>query len=214
MANQVRAAAAATVLVAMIGACARPQKPDLGGVRACFQVYKEASLRGDGRAAAGAVSSVIFDLFESLRDVAMIGDRETVDGLPIFRKLLVVLFRHDLPDDKLEAMSGDELFQLAFERGWIGDATWLAGADLGEIIAEGDTAVATITEEGAPTEDHIQFIREEGIWKLDLAVTLSAADRFEKSQMNTLGWPENRYLFDRVARITGRPVSDTILQRH
>ena len=202
--------ATASLLVAVsLGACGdRGADPRL--VQACFDAYKSAAIRSDGAAAEECVSPMIVELFSSFREMALDADRATLDEMPVFRKLQVLLLRHEVDRDRLDAMNGADAFRLAFERGWIGDASWVAGADLGDIVIEGEVALAEIFEDGVPTEEHVQFRQVAGVWRIDLGATLEAADRWEKARLNETGLSENRYMFKRVEHLTGRPVDDHI----
>jgi len=182
---------------------------DEDGILACFHGYREGVGSSSGAAVAALVSSRTHELFGSLRDIAVMGDRETIAGLPIYNKIQALALRASFPVAELEAMSGEEVFAAVVDRGWI-DGSMLNQIELTEIEGDTVTAVARVVEGGETTDQGISFVREEERWRVDLFEALGDSDRFEKTDMIRAGMMEDEFVLMRVKEYTGAAVPKNI----
>lgn len=187
------------------GAVWGDDRVDADGVHRCFAAYRDRVGAADGTAVAALVSAQTHQFFGSLRDIALMGDRETVAGLPIYRKIQALALRATIPAKDLEAMSEEEVFAAVVSRGWI-DGSMLNEIELGEIEGDTNSAVAALTEAGEDTDQGISFVREEDHWRVDLFQALGESDRFEKTEMIRLGMSEEDYVMMRLNEYTGEEV--------
>lgn len=181
-------------------------------VRAAFETYRSALLAGDGAAAAAAVSAGTTGYFGEMQELASSAGPEEIGARPMIDRLFVTLVRVRVPRPQLLAMSGVDLLTYGVEEGLVGQET-VSAVTLGTITIEGDTADATVVNQGKTTSGRFRFLEEGGAWKVDLLFLLNAADPALRQVAAAAGQDEDEFIFGRVAATTGKPVPPDIWQR-
>lgn len=151
-----------------------------------YELYREAIRKGETEKISSFLSKSSFDFFEQIRDMALNADSAKVAALSFSNKLTVLLIRATNSAEGLKAMDKESFLKSTL--GNSGASSQLDGIKLGEIKLDGDKAAVDITTMGQEVPGALQFIKEEGKWKLDVASMISVADKLIASspvQMST-----------------------------
>jgi hypothetical protein len=176
----VRLALCVPLVLVAVG-CGSPTTPastktaDVAEVKAAFDTYVKAALGKDGVTARSVLASPIQDFYEKARGFALTGTDEQLRTLPPGQELTTYVLRAELSPDLLRGGSVDQILETAFNQGLVGEAG-LSGLGLGDIAIEGDKAAAAITSQGKTAPFKLDFLREGGRWKVDIASLIPVTD--------------------------------------
>jgi hypothetical protein len=164
----------ATVLVSATARAARPS--DRKQVHAVFRQFVRAVADRDGAAGTSLLSKASFAEWQRTRKAAFTGTRAEVAALSPGRRLLVFALRHHRPPFLQQAGTPRELGAHAIASG-LADRDSLARIELADVVVRDDRAVGSLIVAGLPSSFRAGFVREDGVWKLDLPATLDSAGR-------------------------------------
>jgi len=99
------------------------------------------------------------------------------------------------PDFSLETP-----LQRVLDAGWI-NAQDLQGLDLGPVTFQGDQARAEVIWQGTPTTLNLFFVRESGVWKVDLLQLVSYAVIALRMDRTVKGQTESQQIARLVAQV-------------
>lgn len=176
--------------------------PD-GEIRAAFDRYRTAILRGDGIHAAAELDDNSVRYYDQLRSAAL--SAPDIHGLPLLDKLLVVRIRHELPPDLLSSMDGRALLAYVIGKRWI-DAAQVARGSLGKIAVRGARADAQVAVGGKPLPAALAFRREKTGWRLDLTAQNEASGRALEALRTRAKLSSDELVTKMVEEASGRPV--------
>jgi hypothetical protein len=197
------------LLLCTFSATAAGASADERAVRAAFQAYKAAVLDQQGTHAADRVTSGTLDAFERYRELALTGDRDTLQALPVTDRLQVLSIRHRVPTGQLRAMNGRAVFIYAVDRGWIGRES-IERTHVGQVRVQGGIATAGIRIGRADTPVNFEFQREEGQWRLDLMPVIRMSEALFTQMAEQHGISENQLLMKLLGAVSGEPVDESI----
>ncbi|MCU0668768.1 MAG: hypothetical protein MUF70_05380 [Myxococcota bacterium] len=163
--------------IALLAASAHAAAPsDRKQVHTSFREFARAVAARDGAGGAALLSKASFAEWQRAREAAFTGERETVAALAPGRRLLVFALRHHRPPFLQRTGTPRELGVHAIESG-LADGDSLARVELADVVVRGDRALGSLIVAGLPSSFRAGFVREDGVWKLDLPMTLDSASR-------------------------------------
>ncbi|TAJ25425.1 MAG: hypothetical protein EPO68_00080 [Planctomycetota bacterium] len=168
----------------------------------CFAAYRQSLLDQDGPRAASLVSDGTVALYQSLRDVALVGSEADVRALRLVDRLQVLLLRVRVPAAQLGTMDGRALFAHTVTQNWIGKAG-IQRASLGAIELAPPRAVAVVLAAGAPTGERYHFEERGGAWRFDLLPSVEFVDQVLRTQRDKLAVSEDQLLLSAIETLTG-----------
>jgi hypothetical protein len=149
---------------------------DSAQVRATFASLAKAIAARDAEAGTRLLSAESLVEWQRDRDLALHGSRDTVAAQSPGRRLVVFALRHHAPKFLARDGSPSELASYAIEAG-LADRKSIAAIELGDVVVKGDRASGQLFASGWPSGFRAAFVREDGVWKLDLPATIDAAGR-------------------------------------
>jgi hypothetical protein len=163
--------------IALLAASAHATAPsDRKQVHTALRDFARAVAARDGAGGTALLSKASFAEWQRARQVAFTAAREEVAALSPGRRLLVFALRHHRPPFLQRTGTPRELGVHAIESG-LADGDSLARVELADVVVRGDRAVGSLIVAGLPSSFRAGFVREDGVWKLDLPMTLDSASR-------------------------------------
>ncbi|MGC2854268.1 hypothetical protein ACM64Y_02250 [Novispirillum sp. DQ9] len=151
-----------------------------------FTAYRQAVLRDGGRGAGALVTSATAATYERARRAAVAGDGMALDGLPLVEALLALRLRAAVPAADLRTADGAGTVALAARHGLVGDG--VAAVALRPAEVYGDNAMAEQTDvAGRPVGVWWRFLREGGVWRVDLRPNLEAGEALLRDRLRASG---------------------------
>lgn len=180
-------------------------------IRATYESYKKAVRAHDGVSAFDVLNAASQAHYQHLVEWIISASADDVQQLPLIERQSVLIARQCVGiSELLELKTGRDLFALSVSRGWVnGDA--LSSFELGTIAITGNHATAPAVIGGEETGEQFRFDREGQEWRIDWTPTDEQRDLLRLS-VEMSGMSETQYLFDLVAKLSGRPISDAIWQ--
>ncbi|MBA3532478.1 MAG: hypothetical protein H0T73_11195 [Ardenticatenales bacterium] len=183
--------------------------PDIAVIEGVFGAYRSALLAEDGEAARNLVGRQTIAWYEEVLAYALVLPREELERLPFLKRLTVLIMRHNIPQETLLTHTGESIFELAVNEGWIGRET-VEQVRLAKVTVNGDVGLATSNQapDGPPV---VHFIRENGEWKLNLASMIVLQEQAFKQLLESEEMDESTTIIDMIHVTTGRPIDERIL---
>ena len=153
------------------------------------------------------MTNATHDYYEEIRTLALTADRARLKQLTLTWQMGILGMRLRLTAKQLTSMTGRDLFVYAVDQGWIGKDT-VANQDIGKITVTGDHAHAPSTVGGKTTPLKMQFIRQDGVWRLDMMHMMKFANTVMDQLREQTGVPEDEFLDRVVATVTGKRLTD------
>jgi hypothetical protein len=164
---------------------------DEAGVHAAFEAYRAAILARDGKSAVTLVDRKTIETYQQYLDLARTVDRAGLRRLDWMGKFMVLRLRHEFDRQALAALTGESLFVVSIERGWISD-TAVRASRAANVTLDGPRAGLSLTER--PDVPVFFFAWETDVWKFSLWKTFPLAELgmqklFEQSKAkDELAW--------------------------
>lgn len=160
-------------------------------VRQAYDHYKNKVIEGNGDEVLRCVSSNTIRYYSSLLQMANNADSLQLESADLLVKFSVLAIRHSLNWAMLRAMNGERLFKYAIENGLIGRET--NKTEIGAIkIMNENNAKAELIIKGKSTGIYTDFIKEQGVWKVDLISLLKANELGLKKMIQKQKMTENQ----------------------
>ncbi len=178
-------------------------------VQAAWDEFKEASLSGKGSLAAGRVTTATHERYDQYRLLALSGSKDELETHVLMTRITVLGIRLRTPADELRTMTGRDLFAHAVDQGWIGKNS-ATDEGIESIVITGDHARANITKNGQPTGLYLHFIKEDGIWRLDMLQIMKVAIAAFDQMFDESGMTEDVFIQRVLETTTGLVVTDDL----
>jgi hypothetical protein len=183
--------------LACLAACTAPTDPnDQKPVRQAFEDFKSALVTKHAQQALDGLDQPSRDYLQSAvtKPPDFTGADEEVREL--VRQVVTKLTPGGIqPGFKLATP-----LQRVLDAGWI-NAHALDGLDLGPVSIQGDSARAEILWQGQGTMLHLIFVRESGVWKIDISPLAPYAETALQSDRMVKGETEAQQIAQLVARV-------------
>ncbi len=182
---------------------------DKADVEAAWAEFKEASLSGKGEIAAGRVTSATHDYYEEIRKLALEGSRDELGKYVFMKRYIALSIRLRIPADRLRSMSGRELFVYSVDQGWIAKNS-ATDEGIREVTVTGDHARAVATKAGQPIGLYYHFVKEDGVWRLDMLQLMKFANAAFDRMLQHSGMTEAQFTKRFLEATTGKTVTDDL----
>jgi hypothetical protein len=196
------------VVVAVLpAACATPAKAEDSPERAVeqvFEAYRSAILDSEGNVAADLVTEETWTYYRGLADRALTADRTALKQEHVVDRIGILLLRQDLSPDRLQSMTGRELFAHGVDRGWVSKHSTLR-IRLTNYRVDGNSATAQMVgRNGEASDVTVEFLEQEGRWRFDVAQMIAATRPAMKLAIQLSGMTEEDLVNKAIEDGTGR----------
>lgn len=194
--------ATALVLAGCNGGDGGPAPDDGAAVVRAFEDYRAALIEQDGARAASLAAEDTLDYYAEMKELALTASRSELKDRRIVDQLTVLMLRHMLAPDELEAMDGRDVFVFSVEEGLTSE-TSVQRLEVGEAKVSGDRAVLGVEVDGREAPFTFVFEREGDRWKIELRELMKVADSAFQTFVNQSGVPQDEYLLQTLTSMTG-----------
>ncbi|MBI2422711.1 MAG: hypothetical protein HYV27_07765 [Candidatus Hydrogenedentes bacterium] len=200
----------AAVAAASIPAWGAPDAPvEITAVENCYRNHKTAIAHKDGESALALASSASLKYFGELLELALHGTKEDLFEHSLADKYLILSIRHRAPADKVRELDGATLYQMSVDRGWLGEATTL-DREIGTVEVDGATAHGAQVLGGERTGGLFHFVKEDGVWRIELAYQLEIVETMLRSALKESQIPEESFFVQILGVATNKPVNPAV----
>lgn len=199
----------AAVFCALSAGCASSPRsnPEIEAtIRSHFEEFGRAFEARDGEHAANLISRASLEHYNTLLDMARHAEREALEELSLADQYLVLCIRYRMPREQALELTPGALYAEVVRRGWLGQVHKQAGT-LDTITVSGDTASATLANEGAAAPKGIRFSREAGAWKIDTSYQTDVLNAEMEKALDMSRLPEDKFLVHILSITTLQNVS-------
>jgi hypothetical protein len=148
---------------------------DTGAVHKAFETYTKAALAKDGAAAQGVLADTVSAYYDEARKLALTADDARLAAVPTTQRLTVYVLRAEVEPAVLRDGTPADLLKTSFDQGLVGE-DGIADLALGKVVVSGDQATAQAVVGGKEAPYSIAFLRQQGVWKVDIAPLMALAD--------------------------------------
>lgn len=153
-----------------------PAAPDdTGAVHKAFETYTKAALAKDGATAQGVLAGTASAYYDEARKLALTAEDDRLAAVSTTQRLTAYVLRAEVEPAVLRDGTPADLLKVSFDQGLVGE-DGIADLALGKVVVSGDKATAQAVAGGKEAPYSIAFLREQGVWKVDIAPLLTLAD--------------------------------------
>jgi hypothetical protein len=156
-------------------------------VRDCFDQYKAALKKGDGKAATELVDSSSINYYSRQRDYALDYDSTQLMGLPVTELVITLLLKQQMPADSLMAIDGKGVFIRSLETDAFADKEQLSHYTISNVKIDKNTATVSLKQDSIAIPLALTFHKESGDWKISVSQMLIQAQVVFEEQMKASG---------------------------
>lgn len=196
----------------LLTSCGRQNQSSSGPeaeVRVAWAEFKDASLSGNGDVAANRVTRATHEYYDEIRRLALRANRKDLQTFVFAKRYTVLGMRLRVPKAQLNTMSGRDLFVHSIDRGWIGKNS-ATDVGIGAVTVTGDHARAVATEAGRPTGQYLHFIKEGGVWRLDMMQLMTVVNVAFDQMLRESGMSEDEFTKESLEATTGMMVTEAL----
>ena len=199
------------LLVFLAGGCKKDKADSVeqAAVRKCFADYKAALLAEDGAKAKSLVDKGTLEYYGKMKKLALEATATETRKLKVVDKIIVLLQRHMIPIEKLQKMTGEDLFVHGVDQGWIGREAMLSN-DIGDVTVNGSSASGVHIVNGKETPLHWDFRLEDDQWKIDLLPLMPHGEKAVNELIKDSGFSEEDFLFTVIQNLSEKVVLETV----
>lgn len=183
--------------------------PEVKAIGAAWAEYQDAVLNRSGAVTANRVTTSTLEYYDEVRKLAIYADQKQLEGMVLAKRITVLGMRHRIDVHQLSKMTGKELLIYAVDKGWIGKNN-TSEVGLGKISITGNQASAVAMQGGKPSPLMIQFLKEDGVWRLDLMRLMALANAAFDQVCKQSGMPEQEFIKAMLENISGKKVTEEL----
>ncbi|MCS6846955.1 MAG: hypothetical protein RMN52_04485 [Anaerolineae bacterium] len=166
-------------------------KSDEAAIRDVAEAYIAALTRGDAAGMIAQLDKQTIAWYEGVLKSANFDKRSAFDRLDIQKKVLVLRLRNTFNAAQLKKMTVQDMLQAAVDNGWY-TSDFLGTLKIAKVRVKGDRASASLQVQ--PDSYVVQFVRENGQWKMSLVFILNAASSILERQLERTGLKQEEAL--------------------
>jgi hypothetical protein len=179
-------------------------------VRTCYEDYVQAELARDGSKAVMLVSQSTKDFFGAIRELAIEAGPEQIRARPFCDRMFITMIRHRMDLNYVKQLTGEQLYMVGIRDGWLTAKSPGEGVSLENIEVDGDTARADLVVRGETLPFKIEFVKEQGQWKMDPTPSFRELENIMSKALEGRNVDLDQIVMLGIAKTTGKPVSPTI----
>lgn len=169
-------------------------------IQESFEDYQAAILARDP-SGTELLSEATIGYYDHLIDLIKNADRTTLEAAPLADRIVVLMTRSTYPHEELLAMDGEGLVREAIVRGEIGDN--VANLSLGKTDLKEDVALIQVLQNGQEIPVEFTFLKEDGVWKMDLVSLLPGVTFAMESVLAQSGLSEEEFIIKTIKATRG-----------
>jgi hypothetical protein len=152
-----------------------------------------------------------WDYFSEIKELALTAERAVLEKLKPIDRFQVLALRHLKDAKALTGMTEKKLFEQAIIQGWfyIGDKPDVR-IDFIDLLPGGKEAEADIIVNSMIPDERLEFIQEQGIWKMNLLQLLPRQEENMLTALHERGQSEEEFFENFLKQETGRDPSPAI----
>lgn len=186
-----------------------PEEPEFAGPEKQIEETFYAILRAIKKYDADSVLTLsdqrTWKYFSELKDLALNAEREVLEKLKPIDRFQVLALRHIKDREQLTHMTVKGLFEQAVLQGWfyIGEKPDVR-IDYIDLLPGGKEAMADIIVNSIIPDERLEFIQEQGLWKMNLLKLLPHQEEKLLTTLHERGQTEEEFLWNFLKQETGR----------
>ena len=123
--------------------------------------------------------------------------------------MVALNLRHNIDGHQIEAMTAKDLFAYGVKEEWISKDT-VAPYELGTVNVYGNYASAVVLYIGQTTDNMLEFLKEDGAWRINLVPLLNKADQNFSTYLNQYNANYDDVIVNIIESTSGRKVNGNI----
>jgi hypothetical protein len=188
-----------------------PQAPEGNGPVEGLMKYRHALLSADGKAAWKCVDSQTQEFYTQALKDALSAPKSKVEAMDFIPRFTVLRCRVEFSKEKLQAMTGEDMFVTAVDRQWISRASVTKMDNM--VVAKNDGKKAVLALAQQPSVPAFHLVLEDGGWKVDLTAIFDLGNKAMQHMAKDAGKTENEFIFDTLRRLTRLEFDDAVWDR-
>lgn len=172
------------VLCVLVAGCS---KDESAAVEQAFEEYKAAIVAGDGAKAVSRVTQSTVDYYGNLKRLTLEAGADEIRALSFTDKASIGLMRALMDLSYLRQLTPEQVFMYAVQEKWIGEGAMIQGTTIEGIRIDGERADAAYVASGRTSPFRFEFMKESGMWKVDLTSLIAGVDQMFRKQMASGG---------------------------
>jgi len=178
-------------------------------IEACFEAYKSALTKGDGKEACKQVDSKTIAYYNQAIVNAKTLDSSSVAEMDVMDKLMILAVRHRTPVDLLYQFNGADMIAYGIENGMIGQQGF-DQLQFSSIETNGNNAKAFLDVPGAPMPMFLEFNKEDQAWKFDLTSIFEMSRLPLAAMIESEGLDENDFIITILDMATEDQITNAV----
>jgi hypothetical protein len=183
---------------------------DQQAAKETFSAYKYALLNNLGKDAADLISEKTIQHYAHLRSLALAASIDELNQLSAYNKFVVLNMRHSISGSLLQQMSAKDIFAFGVNQEWISKED-VAPYNIGTISVYGAYASAELLRGTRNTDTFLEFLNEDGVWRINLQPILKKASQDFTAQVAGQNIKnENAMILTIIESISGKKPAESI----
>ena len=183
---------------------------DQQAARQTFTAYKYALLNNLGKDAADLISEKTIQHYAHLRSLALAANIDEMNQLSAYNKFVVLNIRHSISGNLLQQMSAKDIFAFGVDQEWISKED-VAPYNIGIISVYGEYANAELLRGTRNTDTFLEFLKEDGVWRINLQPILKKASQDFTAQIAAQNIEnENAMILKIIESLSGKKPAEGI----
>lgn len=193
----------AVLAAVLLGTPAWGTPGDEAAIAETFVTARGALQEHDGAKVLSALCEADRLRVETVRKAALAGTAESLAALSPSERFAARGLRHYMSRAEIRRRDPADLVEYALDKGWLGPNV-IRRAGLGKVGVLGDKATATLLVDGRPALVPAAFVREDGVWRIDLGRSLEIADMLIRTTAALSKRTEDQVIEEVLERLSGR----------
>ena len=170
-----------------------------------FYTLMRALKRRDAETVLQLADERTWSYFSDLKDLALTADREVLEKLKPIDRFQVLALRHIRNPRDIAEITQKNLIIQAVNQGWfyLGDKPDVR-IDFVDLLPGGNQAMADIIVNSVIPDERLEFIRQDGFWKMNLLTLLPRQEEKLMARLQETQQTEQEFFLDFLERETGK----------
>lgn len=190
----------------------KPKPPsDVDLIKGCYNHYQQGLLGGDGDKVMSLITDASVNYYKDILRYAKGADSLAIDQSALAEKFMILMTRQKIDDADLVKMTNKAFFRYVVKEGMIGRKS-VEGVEMSDVIVNGNKASGTMIIDGKAQQHKFKFVKENGIWKLDLIDLTALATQGLSATIAESKLSENEHISQLLMVLTYKALKKNIWQ--